>query len=67
MKEETVAQAAASASIKASPGIAISATSTVFGVQLDAWVVILTGLYLLVQMGVLVYDRVWGKKKGGRK
>lgn len=50
--------------IKVGPPVAISASTVFFGVQLDAWVIIITIAYALLQTGFLLYDRI---KKRGRK
>lgn len=38
--------------------VAISASTVFFGIQLDAWVLIVTGVYAVVQLGLLIVDRI---------
>lgn len=62
IKDHAIADALAPATIKAAPAVAVTGVA-VAGVPLQEWVYILTIVYLLLQIGVLVLDKV---RKGRR-
>lgn len=63
MKQQ-IADTAALAGAKATPAIAV-ASATLMGYALDHWVLVLTVLYLLLQIGHLVWRwmREWTRGK----
>lgn len=58
----------ATEAVKAGPAIAVSGL-TFMGVALSDWLILLTIVYTLAQLGFLVRDKWWRQRKGknGRK